>query len=163
VVEYITEAVVLNREPSGDLDSRFSLFTNRFGKLVAKGKSTRRPTSKLSSHLEPGMLVQVRLIEKNGLQVVDALKRGEIPAAPPSLHFLDRILPEAEPEPDLWRLLLTGLNWRSALAILGWDPKEALCATCSKGELRAFSVRSQEFFCSDCVSKHRGNEVLYID
>ena len=163
MLEYICEAVVLHREPNGDLDNRFSLFTKKFGKLVAKGKSTRKITSKLSSHLQPGNVVSVRLIEKNGLQVVDALKKYRLTAILSHLHFLDRILGEAEPDQHIWQFLLEGLRWREILRVLGWDPQEALCSLCDNSKPTVFNVRNQEFFCRGCASKLNQNDVLYID
>ncbi|MDO8574288.1 MAG: recombination protein O N-terminal domain-containing protein, partial [bacterium] len=88
---YFNEAIVLDREPSGETDNRFSIYAKGFGKIVARGKSTRKITSKLSGHLEPGNLVKVRLIEKNGLQVVDALKSGKLGIRSADLHFLNRL------------------------------------------------------------------------
>src|SRR3989344_9497714 len=96
--EYVSEAVVLDKMSQGDLDNRFFLFTKRFGKLVAKAKSGRKITSKLSPHLEPGNVSFVRLIEKNGLQVGDALKAARIGAEPAQLAALNSLLSESEPD-----------------------------------------------------------------
>ncbi|MEK7212689.1 MAG: recombination protein O N-terminal domain-containing protein, partial [Patescibacteria group bacterium] len=49
--EYLSEAVVLDAVPNGDLDLRVHLFTKKFGKLTAKVKSARKITSKLAGHL----------------------------------------------------------------------------------------------------------------
>ena len=76
--EYLSEAVVLDRLANGDLNGRVVFLTKRFGKLVGKARSIRKITSKLSGHLQPGNLVQVRMIEKNGLQIVDALKKSRL-------------------------------------------------------------------------------------
>lgn len=153
----------MDKEMNGDSDSRIALFTKRFGKLTPKARSLRKITSKLSGHLEPGNLVLARLVEKNGLQVVDALKTSRVSVNPPDLYFLGRILAEAEPEPILWQLLSSGsFNWREILKILGWDPNEAICAICHKGMVAAFAVGSQEFFCEECVSKLEEKEVILI-
>ncbi|OGY99392.1 MAG: hypothetical protein A2945_00865 [Candidatus Liptonbacteria bacterium RIFCSPLOWO2_01_FULL_52_25] len=126
--EYVSEAVVLDKMPQGDLDNRFFLFTKRFGKLVAKAKSGRKITSKLSPHLEPGNVSFVRLIEKNGLQVGDALKTARIGAEPPQLAALNALLSEFDPDERLWRAITAGTwNWAHILKILGWDPAGASC------------------------------------
>ena len=65
MTEYLSEAVVLDKETSGDLDIRVSMFTKKFGKLKVRAKSARRIVSKLSPHLEPGNVAQVRIIEKS--------------------------------------------------------------------------------------------------
>ena len=115
--EYFSDAIVLDRLANGDLDSRIVLFTKHFGKLVAKAKSSRKITSKLSGHLEPGNLVQARLVEKNGLQVVDALKKSRLDVKPADLYFLNQLLAEAEPDSKIWELLIKNqFHWREIFA-----------------------------------------------
>lgn len=165
--EYVSDAVVLDAYPSGDLDARFSLFTKKFGKLVARAKSVKKITSKLAGHLQAGNVIKVRLVEKKGLQIADALKQSSIPLHPATLWFLDRVLHEAEPDRGLWELLAGGaFEWREALKILGWDPAQAECAGCTAvanptaGKPAAFHIRTQEFYCALCASKVRRNEVV---
>ncbi len=161
--EYLGEAVILNREPVGDLDLRLSIFTKRFGKFVAKAKSARKITSKLAGHLQPGNLVDARIVEKNGLQIVDVLKKLRLSIAPADLHRLNLILAEAEPDLRLWRELVSGeFGWPEVLKILGWDPSVARCGACNSAEKLAFSIPGQDFFCGNCVSKLDQNEVIYI-
>ena len=161
--EYLSEAVILDREPAGDLDVRLSVFTKRFGKFVVKAKSARRITSKLAGHLQPGNLVDARIVEKNGLQIVDVLKKRRLDIAPADLHRLDLILAEAEPEPRLWRELVGDkFVWWEVLGILGWEPAAAQCGACDGTEDLVFSISGQEFFCGNCSSKLDQNEVIYI-
>ena len=162
MLEYLSEAVVLSREPSGDLDSRFSVFTKRFGKLVGKAKSARKITSKLAGHLEPGNLVFLRIVEKSGLQIVDALKQERAALSHYDLHCLDRLLGEGEPDPALWQLISRDFGWRKALSLLGWDAREARCETCGKRDPLWFDLGGQRFFCEACASKAKKGEVLYI-
>lgn len=160
--EYLSDAIVLSREPSGESDLKISLFTQKFGKLVAKAKSARKITSKLSSHLEPSFIAKVRIIEKGGVQIVDAIKIGRVNAEPKDLAFLSSLMHEAEPDPALWHLLVSReLNWNDILRILGWNPASASCVTC-EGRPKAFSFASQDFFCRDCVLNVRADEVIYI-
>lgn len=164
MTEYFSESVVLNREPSGDLDSRVSIFTKRFGKLIAKAKSARKITSKLSQHLEPGNLVYARLVEKNGLQLVDALKTSRLKVCPADLYFLGQLLAEAEPDLRLWETILQPeFNWPRILKILGWDPKATFCQTCNENAPVVFHIPAQEFFCKNCSLKFNKNELLYIN
>ena len=161
--EYVSDAIVLNAEPNGDLDVRFSLFTKQFGKLKAKAKSARKITSKLSPHLQAGNLVRVRIVEKNGLQVVDALKQSSIGISPPTLYFLDQIVAEGVPEPAVWQECLLGsFRWPEILRILGWDPEGASCGACGSANPDLFHVRTQEFFCAGCSLKIPQDEVIYI-
>jgi len=163
VIEYAGEAIVLHSEPNGDLDARFSLFTRQFGKLVAKGRSARKITSKLSSHLQPGNLVRVRVVEKSGLQVVDALKERRIELSPSHLHFLNRLLGEGEPDLRLWRSVLEGGAWSELLKLLGWDPLEATCYRCGRDNPDRFHVPGQDFFCKSCGSNLPKSDVICID
>lgn len=152
--EYVTNAVVLRKYPQGDIDGRYVLFTERFGKITAKAKSSRKITSKLAPHLEPGTFAKVRFIEAHGTQIIDALKDGTIGLSLLDMHFLSMLLPEGQPEPELWAALAEGrFSWPPVLAIFGWDPEGALCVTCGTRRGTHFYVPRQEFFCDLCVRK----------
>ena len=160
--EYFSDAIVLDRLPNGDLDSRVVFLTKQFGKLIAKAKSARKITSKLSGHLEPGNLIQLRLVEKNGLQIADALKTSRLALPPQDLYFVSELLAEAEPEPGVWELLTAQkFFWREALKLLGWDPNFARCSDCS-GTASSFHVTTQEFFCRDCSFRLPKDKVIYV-
>ncbi len=162
--EYLSEAVVLGVYPNGDMDSRISLFTKKFGKLTAKAKSARKITSKLAGHLQPGNVVQARLVEKGGLQAVDALKSSRLDAPLSNLFFLDRLLAETEPDLELWQAVTDGKwDWRRILRILGWDAAEASCGICGK-KPECFYPEQQEFFCRSCagISKTDPDEVIFL-
>ena len=162
--EYFTKALVLDQKNAGEYDKRIILFTEEMGKVSAKAKSARKITSKLSGHLQPGNLVQARLVEKNGLQIVDALKISKLDFELADLYSLDNILADNEPDPRLWHLLSAGkFNWPQILTILGWDPREAICHLCSAGEPAAFSIFGQEFFCAPCSLKLSQKELLYMN
>jgi recombinational DNA repair protein (RecF pathway) len=165
--EYVTDAIVLKKDPLGDLDGRYTLFTKRFGRIMAKAKSSRKITSKLAPHLEPGIVAKVRFIETKGTQLIDALKSGRVTVPLGDLHFLSQLLPDAQPEPALWKLLTDGnFTWAAALAILGWDPADAECATCGARQPIYFYIARQEFYChthGDAALKTHRDAVLSID
>ena len=167
--EYVTEALVLAKEPLRDFDARYGFFTKRFVKLKGKATSARKPTSKLAGHLEPGTLATVRFVERNGgsgngAQIVDALKYGALGVPLADLGFLSQLLPDGEPEPDLWAELMRGpFSWEATLRILGWDPHDAVCENCNRGnKAAAFYVPRQEFFCASCASKLKPDTVLLL-
>ncbi len=150
-------------QPVRELDLRLSLFTKKFGKIKARARSARKITSKLAGHLQVGDLVQVRIVEKQGLQVVDALKKIRLPLSPHDLGLLDGLLPEFQPEAELWRLLGgEELPWRRVLKVLGWDPDHAHCRICQDAAV-IFDPRSQDFFCARCASKLVPDAVSYIN
>src|SRR6185437_12838312 len=139
--EYVTHAIVLNKEPLRDQDGRYSLFTERFGKVIGKATSSRKITSKLAPHLEPGTLARVRFIEQKGTQIVDALKVDRLPHSYLDLRFLSALLPEGQPEENLWELLAKQpFSWVDALQILGWDPSDAVCMGCGAAAISHFYI-----------------------
>ncbi|MBI2591817.1 MAG: recombination protein O N-terminal domain-containing protein [Candidatus Brennerbacteria bacterium] len=117
--EYLTDAIVLGHERSGDFDVRLDFYTRDFGRLKAKAKSLKKTTSKLAGHLEPLTLAKIRLIEKNGFLVADALtiNRFEQLRAAPRLFaeglrlvdFFKAVVLEGEPDFNLWRWLKNSL------------------------------------------------------
>jgi recombinational DNA repair protein (RecF pathway) len=160
--EYVAQAVILDREPLRDHDSRVSFFTEKFGKLIGKATSARKITSKLAAHLEPGSLVHLRFVEQKNLQIVDSLKVRKVGATAPDLHALSHILGEGEPEPELWELLRgKGFTWTATLRILGWDPLQSSCVNC-QGVSAAFYLAHQEIFCISCASKLPRAQVIYF-
>jgi recombinational DNA repair protein (RecF pathway) len=160
--EYVSRAVVLHSEPKGEADHRVSLFTKRFGKINAKAKSTRKITSKLAAHLQPGNVVEARIVYVGGHQVVDALKNAKLAVDPNTLLLLNRLLADHEPESEIWSHITSeAWSWRNILRILGWDPAHAECRICRKGP-ELFRVRDQEFFCKKCAFKARPDEVIYL-
>ncbi len=152
--EFVTEALVLRKEPVRDFDARYSFFTKRFGKIIGKATSARKITSKLAGHLEPGSLARVRFVEPNhgnGTQIADALKYGAVAVPLMELGFLDRMLAAGEADEALWRECVNGsFSWPAVLRLLGWDPRHAACAACGK-KAAAFYIPRQEFFCAHCV------------
>ena len=161
--EYLSEAVVLAKMPSNHIDARYSIFTKRYGKMVAKGVSARKITSKLAGHLEPGMFARVRLIERGGLTVVDALKDRRADISLANLHFLSRLLAENEPEPLVWDILEQGkFDWKAVLQVVGWDPRHAACALCGATPISGFSVARQEFFCTRCLGRASRSEMISL-
>ncbi|MDE2019210.1 MAG: recombination protein O N-terminal domain-containing protein [Patescibacteria group bacterium] len=176
--EYVSDAIVLAKYPSGELDSRYALFTQKYGKMVGKTKSTRKITSKLAGHLEPGNAVKARFVEKGGgsaslapgTQIVDALKTVGTGIALNDLALLAELLPEMDPDPGLWDAVgRQPFSWRNILGILGWDPGDAACASCGTG-LHAknqiskfyFYIGRQEFFCGTCAAKGRKENMIAI-
>lgn len=164
--EYVSEAVVLGKEPVRDMDARYVFFTKRFGKIVAKATSVRKITSKLAGHLEPGTLVRARFIERNGAtngtRVVDALKKSKLGLSLGDLHLLSRMLHEGESDAALWSELVgETFSWRNILRILGWNPSGVACALCDK-KPTCFYLLRQEFFCTACASKLEQDAVLLL-
>jgi recombinational DNA repair protein (RecF pathway) len=160
--EYVADAIVLSKEPSGEGDGRYVFFTKQFGKISAKAKSSRHIASKLAGHLEPGTAAKVRFIDKGSVQIVDALKSSRVDISPGNLRLLGDLLPDMQADADLWlRLERPPFSWNAVLRTLGWDPQGALCALCRR-KAAWFFIPRQEFLCDSCVSKTGKNRVSYI-
>lgn len=161
--EYATEAIVLNKEPQGELDSRVFLFTEALGKISAKVKSGRRITSKLSPHLEPLNIIQLRLIEKNGFQVADAVAVAKLPVTSLNiLRLLNGALMDGHQDYELWAMLRRGLlTARKAVGLLGFDSEYALCTNCAEKGPGYFSVSESAYYCRGCV-EGRGASQEYV-
>lgn len=175
--ECITDALVIDREESGEQDARVFLYTEALGGVVAKATSIRKITSKLATHLEPLNFVKVRLIERGnngstGYQIGDALTLHCADAWRASKESLRAGLELAsifkeggfrgDPEAEVWRTLVgmfqhaptppyTAYGAR-LLAALGFDPRYAACGTCGKEHPARFSFSALAFFCDRCFS-----------
>ena len=76
--EYLTEALVLDKTAANETDFIVDLYTKELGRVKAKITSGQKITSKLSPHLEPLTFSLVRLTEKNGFVVTDALTKNNL-------------------------------------------------------------------------------------
>ena len=161
MVEYYTEAIVLGRRPQGELDELVTLYTKDLGKVEAFLKSSRRLLSKLSAHLLFGNLVQVRIVEKNRLQVADVLgekSKSDPPAILNFLSFLDQVIPWGEPDQPLWRLIKEVISrsefneetYEKVLNTLGFGGEGAVCSRCGRNQIVYFITPDVIFLCESC-------------
>jgi recombinational DNA repair protein (RecF pathway) len=161
--EYVSEGIVLNKEPVRDFDGRYAVFTKRFGKVIGKTTSSRKITSKLAGHLEPGTLSKVRFVEKSGTRIVDALKEHKLDVPISDLRLLNSILHEGGEDQELWEILTTrSFSWNDVLRVLGWDPRGARCEACS-ARSAYFYIPRQEFFCTPCASKLKQDALILLN
>jgi recombinational DNA repair protein (RecF pathway) len=122
---------------------------------MTRAKSSRKIVSKLAGHLEPGTLATVRVIEQHGAQVIDALKIASTNTAIQDLSTLSNLLPEWQPDAELWAELQQPFSWQRVLAVLGWDPEGAECVRCGRMAAQHFHIPRQEFFCASCAVASR--------
>lgn len=173
--EYLTEALVLDKNEVNETDLVVDLYTKELGRIKAKVTSGQKITSKLSPHLEPLTFALVRLTEKNGFVVADALTQDYLKhfrVSPvyfaKSLKFLSalkELIYSEEIDPNLWFWLKKTLAKREIfysqfLKILGYDPKLAECQKCQSRFIKYFLVESQTFFCRNCGFKIPQNTLL---
>lgn len=159
--EYVTQAFVLDSEPSGEYNARVFLFTKELGRITARARSLRKMGSKLAGHLQPLMISTVRLVEKNGFQVVDALMNRDLRKNLESKSLRDLIAvarliremtSENQAEPELWSLLEDGdILSKRFLKVMGFDPDHAVCHNCESRDSISFNLKDTLYFCKNCA------------
>lgn len=164
--EYLTEAIVLDRETAGETDARIFLYTKELGRIMARAKSAGFITSRLSGYLQPLRHILVRLIEKNGIQVVDALPvvgAGTPDAERVGLCQIVRSLTsEHHRDEALWcELIASKPSALRLLTILGFDPRHATCHMCETKSPEYFSSRDAHYYCANCVKSFSRIDGLY--
>lgn len=163
--EYMVDALVLDREDLNDQDRLIYFYTPHLGKVVAKAKSIRKITSKLAGQLEPLSISKIRLVEKNGFQVVDAILVRRLEKSPEAIllvQFIKDMTVESQSDKKLWLTIKKSFDdlknknfsWKPILEVIGFAPDFASCNICRKKPVRYFSVKEQVFLCSDCGSPH---------
>ena len=173
--EYYTPGIVLDREPRNELDEAITIYTKDLGKVQAFTKSSRKITSKLSGHLTPGRLANIRLVERNKLQLVDALS-----LPPPSelkdlllfLHFINKITPYGDADLGLWYMIeeiveggrFSPAIYRHLVERLGFLGEEAYCHYCEKNISNFFNLSETTILCADCSVKLglKSDELIFL-
>lgn len=169
MVEYYTKALVLGRAGRGDLDGTLTLYTKELGRVSARVKSLRKLTSKLSGHLTPGRLANVRIVEMGGdtKQVVDALSLPSKTSLEflKFLDFIRQMAPIGLPDLHLWHELEQAATngtgegiYKKIISIMGYDAKNAICDNCSSVKIAYFVPRDIMFLCSGCLKDSRLKE-----
>lgn len=152
------------REPRGELDATIVLYTKDLGKILAFAKSIRKITSKLSGHLVPGKIADIRVVENNGsgYQVVDALSftSASTPEVPRLLSFIDRMSPSGVQDLQLWYEIenslqygITGDTYRKLLLIMGLGGEEIGCEKCGNLKIAYFLPLDVIFLCAECFKR----------
>ena len=174
MIEYFTEALVLDKEDSGEIDGLVHFYTEELGKVTGKARGVKKMTSKLNAHLEPIHFVKVRLISgKNGyFQIADTLSfkkelKKEIKNSPENLakflrisRFIKDMTFEMQTDFGLWQAIKKifssnaeeFLAYRLILKNLGFDPEYAACDFCGNKKISYFHQQDHNFLCQKCAS-----------
>ena len=167
MLEYKTEAVVLDKEEMGEYDSRVFFYTKELGKVSAKATSARKITSKLSAHLEPLNLIKLRLVHKNNFMITDALvidnftnwrQSANLGQVLEMLNFVKEMTFEGQDDYQLWTTLKSVLysstiSYISLLKVFGFDPQFALCESC-QNKPNYFFAKDFIFYCKNCLDNN---------
>lgn len=184
MIEYYTEAFVLDKEDFREHDGMVNLYTEELGKVSARARGLKKILSKSSAHLEPLNFVRVRLMQmKSGyFQVIDVLPHHEVSVREQKKNarqcgvlfsmarFVDRMTRELHPDQYLWHMIKRiaevdadeATMYRFLLKALGFDPQYAVCAACEHPNVSRFLHDDHGFYCAECASKIGANAVSFI-
>ncbi len=116
-----TEALVLRKIELLDKDSTIILFSKDLGKMVCIAKGIKKITSRRAAHLQTGNIVKINGSIRGDFyyisqsQVVSAFSdikssAEKIDILYKYLFILDRILPQQEPEPLLYKEVIRAIS-----------------------------------------------------
>ncbi len=115
---YSCSAIVLKRLDFGEADRILTLYTKHRGKIKAIAKSVRKPTSRKGGNLELFNYCRLSIAEGKSLDIITEAEaidtfldiRNDIETVGRAFcvaELLDRLTPERDPNPDLFKLTLT--------------------------------------------------------
>lgn len=182
MVEYYTEAFVLDREDFKEHDGMVHLYTEELGKISARARGLKKILSKSSAHLEPLNFVRVRVMHmKSGYyQIIDVLPHDEVSVRDKKkdarhcgvllamAECVKRMTYDLHPDQYLWNMIKRiagadideGVMYRSLLKAFGFDPQYAVCNACQDTEVSHFMHDDHGFYCRDCASKMSANAIV---
>jgi len=173
--EYFTSGIVLDREPKEELDEIITIYTKDLGKVRAFTKSSRKITSKLSGHLAPGRLANIRLVERNKLQLVDVVSSPSSPNLQellPFLHFINKITPSSDTDLTLWYMIeeivkgghFSPVIYRHLVERLGYGGEGTRCHYCENHTPSFFNLLETTLLCARCRAKLdlKSDEAIFL-
>jgi len=150
--DYTTLALILDKEIIGESDSEIHFFTEKLGRVTARAIGARKILSKLSAHLEPNSVSFIRLVEKKGFLVTDAIKEKRLNFSFEELLVLKNGTAEFEKDQFLWeKINEEKLSVSDMLNHFGFNPKFSSCSFCGEEEPEFFYFKKHEYICKRCV------------
>ena len=138
--QYKTEAIILDTTDVFDADRSFMVFTREYGKIRARAKGVRKPTSKLTGHLLSYLPTQLEMVESGGWYLIvqahmDVSEgEGRLPADPLAFlqvaatvaEVINRLFIEHDSHPAIYDGLAYTLNRLRELTEQGEQAKTQL-------------------------------------
>ncbi len=119
---YRTEAIILRRKDFGEADRILTLFTPGLGKVRVVAKGIRKPRSRKAGHLELFTCSRLLLAKGRDMDIItqaetlhayrplrEDLLRGAYAAY--AVELLDRFMPDAQENAEIYALLRHMLGW----------------------------------------------------
>lgn len=175
-MEFITSAIVLDREPVREHDELVHLYSRNRGRLLARAVSSRRHHSRFSHHIDPLNSVTVRLVGNGRWVLADAVTCNRFSALRADVRefsralrlafFIREFFPEGGIDEHAWDFFESNLgaarvDIRGFLSLLGFGIGEA-CRKCGAQSPEKFSLDEHVFFCVSCGSKIPANRLLLM-
>ena len=128
-----TDALVLRKRSLMSTDIMLTFFTKDFGKITAVAKGIKKITSRRSAHTQTGNLVTIELYTKsdryylqntNIISAFSQIKNSQekVNYLYQFLFIIDRLLPEQQPEPEIYKIVVKFLIYASKSAVI--SPEE---------------------------------------
>ena len=178
---YKDEGVVLRTIKLGEADRIVTMFTRDGGKVRAVAKGIRKTKSRFGGRLEPFTRVALVVYRGRSLDtitsadILDSFKDvrtdlGRLTAAATLAEMVEKITPDGERAPSVYRLLLDGLDALGndaagtvvpaflvkLLSLAGYHPQLRACAGCGAPRpLGAFSSALGGAVCEECWASDR--------
>jgi DNA repair protein RecO (recombination protein O) len=179
---YRDEGIVLKTIKLGEADRIVTLYNRETGKVRAVAKGIRKTKSRFGARLEP--FTRVELMIYKGRSNLDTITQADIltafddvrrdylklTSASALVDIVEKITPEREPAPDVYRLLHLGLAaltdgggatvvpgfLMKLLSLSGYHPSLTMCAGCGdEHDLGAFSPAFGGVVCRRCWGQDR--------
>lgn len=181
---FFTNAIVIKKRDHKEVDRFYTLITEGYGKVTALGKATRRTTTKMAGHLEPGTVCQVMIARGRhfdriaGVKTLGAVRR--LPLAERLdqwllFELLDRLVQEGQTDPPLYsitREFLDNVNDNRELhvtfyvlrifEVLGYGVRWDHCQSCNQ-PLPAepfLGAAHAGLLCTACAASDRASQQL---
>ncbi len=167
MTEHFTWGIVLQKEPVGECDLIYSVFTWDLGKIRARATSARKILSRLAGHLEPGTFATIRIVRKNEygqFRMAEAIREHKTKSGRviKILTLANDLIPIEQPDIEMFSFLKTLIirgaepeasSFAALLKLAGFDPKVAKCGICSSKTIAYFSPQDIIFLCVQCRTK----------
>jgi DNA repair protein RecO (recombination protein O) len=160
---YRETAVVLRTYKLGEADRIVVLLTKEHGKVRAVAKGVRKTKSRFGGRLEPLSHVSLLLYEGRELdtvsqaETIDSLRPllsdlDRLTQGIALLEAIDRLTPDREPVPHLYRMLVGALRTlEDRPAVEGVRPQLDVCVRCSDSDaIVAFDMGEGGVLCRSC-------------
>ncbi|MFH0805304.1 MAG: DNA repair protein RecO [Patescibacteria group bacterium] len=114
---YKTQGIIIKKSNLGEFDHLITIYTKEFGKILLKGKSTRKNQAKLKGHLELFLNSCLMVAPARGFDIITGAEtvrsfsylHNDLLSLSASFYLselIDKLIPEPEKDDQIWDLIL---------------------------------------------------------